>query len=328
MLIAVGLGAALLQVRWQRRALSRLVATLDEVPAPGALDAALAEAIGDRTLHIAYRLPATGRFADADGRAVSAPAFDTAVTTPLVRHGQTIAVISHHSDPAELERSLGSAARLALDNERLQADVKARMIDLAASRLRIVEAADARRRGLERDLHDGAQQSLLSLSYDLQVARSAAAADGDEQLVAILDAAMIDVRDAFAELREIAHGIFPAVLSATGVGPAVKSLADTYCETSHLEVDVDCAFDERYPFAVETAAYVVVASGLTEAARSGARSAIVRIERIDRMVRVDVGHDGARPFPMMVDVADRVGATGGRFMVDGCRISAEIPCGS
>jgi signal transduction histidine kinase len=326
MLIAVGLGVALLQVRWQRRSLSRIVAALDEVPAPGALDAALAEAVGDRTLRIAYSLPGSDRYADAKGREVPMPSAATA--TPLVRHGRTIAVISHHSDPAALERSLGSAARLALDNERLQADVKARMIDLAASRSRIVEAADARRRGLERDLHDGAQQSLLSLSYDLQVARSAAAAHGDDQLVAVLDAAIVDVREAFGELREIAHGIFPAALTATGLGPAIKSLADSYHESTDLEVTVECSLHERHPVALETAAYVVVASSLTEAAQSGARSAMVRIGRIDSMVHVDVGHDGERPFPTMVDIADRVGATGGRFVVDGCRISAEIPCGS
>jgi signal transduction histidine kinase len=327
-LIAGGLGAAFLQLRWQRRSLSRLVGTLGEAPPVGALAAALAAAVGDPTLRIAYWLPDSGRFADAAGKDIPTPSADTATATPLVRHGQTIAVVSHHSDPADIERSLGSAARLALDNERLQADVEARMIDLAASRSRIVEVADGRRRGLERDLHDGAQQSLLSLSYDLQVARSTAATDGDASLVAALDSAIVEVRAAFGELREIAQGIFPAVLTATGLGPAVKSLADSYHESTDLEVTVECSPPERYPIAVEMAAYVVVASGLAAADRCGARRATVRIGRVDRAVQVVVSHDGERPFPTMVDVADRVGATGGRLVIEGCRATAEMPCGS
>jgi signal transduction histidine kinase len=326
-LIAAGVAAALLDRERQRRSVSRIVATLDDAPPAGALEAALAEAVGDPNLRIAYWLPDLRRHADASGNEVPDPSLDTTSTvTSLVRHEDTVAVVSHRAEPAELERHLGSAARLALDNERLQAEVRARVSDLATSRSRIVEAADARRRGLERDLHDGAQQSLLGLSYDLQVARSTAAARGDHELVDLLDTAIDDVRSAFTELRDLAHGIFPAVLTVAGLGPALKTLAESYRDGTELEIDIDCAMDQRYPLATETTAYAVAASGLHAAAGCGALHVGVRVGRHGGEVGVEVAHDGTHAFPAMVDVADRVGASGGRFMVDGFRIRAEIPC--
>ena len=127
-LIAIGLAAVLLDTTRRRRSVARIVATLDEAPPVGGLDSALARALGDTSLRICYWLPAAGRYVDADGREVPDPSTDTSVTaTPLVRNGQTVAVVSHHSDPVELEQRLGSAIRLALDNERLQADMYVRM---------------------------------------------------------------------------------------------------------------------------------------------------------------------------------------------------------
>jgi signal transduction histidine kinase len=324
-LIAVGLAWPLSYARRQRRLVARIVATLDQAPPVGTLDSALAQAVGDPNLRIAYWLPAVGHYTDAHGRQVPDPTADTSVTTtPLVRDGQTVAVIAHHTDPAELERGLGSAVRLALDNERLQADVRARMHDLDQSRMRIVEAADLRRQSLEHDLHDGAQQSLLGLSYDLRLARSTVEAAGDAQLTALFDSAIDDVREAFSELRELAHGIFPAVLTAAGLCPSITSLTDT----AHLPVDVDCTLDQRYPVAVETASYMVAARGIDAATRCGAHRAAVLVARRDAGLVVEVTHDGRDVFPAMIDVADRVGAARGRFVVQGHRISAEIPCES
>jgi signal transduction histidine kinase len=235
-----------------------------------------------------------------------------------------VAVVAHHTDPAELERGLGPAVRLALDNERLQADMRVRMHELADSRARIVEAADVRRRSLERDLHDGAQQSLLGLSYDLRLARSTAEAGGDDTLTALLDSALCDVSAAFGELRDLAHGIFPAALSAAGLCPAVASLA----VSAPLPVDVDCALDERLPFAVETAGYAVVAGGLEAAISCSAKRAAVIISRRPGVLDVDLTHDGVKGSPDLVQIADRVGAVGGRLMVVTNRITAEIPCAS
>jgi signal transduction histidine kinase len=322
-LIAAGLAVTLLQTRRQRRSVARIAVTLDQAPPIGGLDQALARAVGDPTLRVAFWLPTAGRYADAHGRPVPDPAADLSGTvTPLVRDGQTVAVVTHHTDPTELERALGSAIRLALDNERLQAEVRARMNDLAESRARIVDAADERRRTIERDLHDGAQQSLLGLSYDLRLARSKVAANGDSDLAALIDSAIDELHDAFCELRDLAHGIFPAVLDAAGVGPSVQSLADT----AHISVDVDCPSDERYPDNVETAAYMVVAAGIGTAVTCAAHNAHVRVQRRSDTLMVEIAHDGAGNTLDLIHVADRVGACGGHLAVAPNFISAEIPC--
>ena len=200
------------------------------------------------------------------------------VSTSVVRNGTPVAVISHSSDAAELERVLGSDLRLALDNERLRAEVLAQMTDLRESRARIVAAGDERRRQLERNLHDGAQQSLLGLTYDLRRARAAAAANEHDDVVALCDHAVSEVGQAFAELRELAHGIFPAVLSHAGLAAAVTSVA----ETAPIPVDVDCTVTERLSADVETAVYVVVADGIDAASQAGATSATVTIGRRQR----------------------------------------------
>jgi signal transduction histidine kinase len=324
-LIAFGLAAILLEARRRRRSVGRIVATLDQAPPVGALGSALARALGDPGLQICYWLPASEQYVDAHGRRVPDPSNDAAfTTTSLVRNGQTVAVIAHHSDPAKIERGLGPAVRLALDNERLQADMLARKHELADSRARIVEAADVRRRSLERDLHDGAQQSLLGLSYDLRLARSTSAASGDHALTAVLDSAIGDVSAAFGELRDLAHGIFPAALSAAGLGAGVASLASS----SALPVDVDCALDERLPFSVETAGYAVVASGLDAAVHCCAHRASVSLCRQHDALVIDLTHDGWVDTPDLVQVADRVGAVGGRLDIAPNRITAEIPCAS
>ncbi len=324
-LIAIGLAAVLLDTTRRRRSVARIVATLDEAPPVGGLDSALARALGDTSLRICYWLPAAGRYVDADGREVPDPSTDTSVTaTPLVRNGQTVAVVSHHSDPVELEQRLGSAIRLALDNERLQADMYVRMHDLADSRARIVEAGDVRRRRLERDLHDGAQQSLLGLALDLRLARSTATASGDAALTALLDSAIGEVSEAFGELRDLAHGIFPAALIAAGLCPAVSSLAGS-CT---LRVDVHCMLGERLTLSIEAAGYAVVAGALEVAGRGSAHQASVAISRRRDALLVEVTHDGEPGAADLVHVADRVGAVGGRLEIAPNRITAEIPCAS
>jgi signal transduction histidine kinase len=179
-LLAAGLVWAAVRTRVQRRAVAQIAASLGQAPPPGFLRAALARAVGDPGLEIAYWLPDSQRHVDASGRPVAAPAAGPgrAVTT-LLRDGRRIAVVSHTAALPDLESELGAAVRLALENERLQAEVLAQLDQLRASRVRIVEAGDAERRRLERDLHDGAQQRLLALSYDLRLARAQAGTDGD-----------------------------------------------------------------------------------------------------------------------------------------------------
>ena len=147
---------------------------------------------------------------------------------------------------------VASAARLALENERLQAEARAQLEDLRSSRARIIEAGDAERRRLERDLHDGAQQRLVGLSLALRLVRRELGAD--RQLVARLDEAEAELAPAVAELRELAHGIHPAVLSDEGLAAAVEALAED-APASHRR---DCRRSGSLA-PVETAAYLVVA---------------------------------------------------------------------
>ena len=189
----------------------------------------------------------------------------------------------------DLAREIGSAARLAVDNERLQAELLARLHDLQASRTRIVETGDGVRRLLERNLHDGAQQRLLALAYDLRVARSAAQAAGEDELAVALEGAQDEAQAALEELRELAHGIFPAILTEAGLGPALWGLVDQ----APFPVELTEPGGERYSPAVETAAYVVADDAIADASRRDATHALVRVERSGTNLVVEIEDDGS-----------------------------------
>ena len=173
--LAVGLAWSVLAARRTTARVARLAAELGDAPSPGSLRTALAETVGDPDLEVAYWLADSGRYVDAAGRTIELPVpGEGRMQTPIVRAGRPVALLLHDQgalDPAELEAGVGPAARLAIENERLQAEALAQLGDLRASRARIVETGDAARRRLERDLHDGAQQRLLALVYDLRLAR-------------------------------------------------------------------------------------------------------------------------------------------------------------
>jgi signal transduction histidine kinase len=242
--------------------------------------------------------------------------------TSLVRDGRRIALVAHVAGVAELEHEIGAAVRLALENERLQAEVLAQLHDLRVSRARIVETGDAERRRLERDLHDGAQQRLLALSFDLRVARAAAGGEGDAETAARLDEATGEAQTALVELRELAHGIHPAILTEAGLTPALATLADE----APLAVEVGDTPGERYPAPVETTAYVVVAEAIDDAARRGADYAAVSAACRDKHLVVEVEDDGSERTASLIHLADRVGAVGGRLHVEPTKLRAEIPC--
>ena len=141
------------------------------------------------------------------------------------------------------------------------------------ARARIVETGDAERRRLERDLHDGAQQRLLALSYDLRIALAAAKADGDRRTASLLLDALRQSQAALDDLRELAHGIYPAILVEAGLGPALETLADA----APIAVEIHDVVEERYPAAVEAAAYLVVAEAIDDAAAHHAPGRAVRV---------------------------------------------------
>ena len=193
---------------------------------PGGLRDGLAEALADPDLELAYPI-GEGRYADVRGRPVDLALLEDRAATPLVREGRPVALILHRADlldNPELIEEVASAARLALENERLQAEARAQLEDLRSSRARIIEAGDAERRRLERDLHDGAQQRLVGLSLALRLVRGGLGAD--HELVARIDEAGAELGKAVVELRELAHGIHPAVLSDEGLAAAVEALAE------------------------------------------------------------------------------------------------------
>jgi signal transduction histidine kinase len=324
MLLAAGLVWTTVHTRIQRRAVARIATNLGQVPPPGSLQTALAQAVSDPELQITYWLPDAEHYVDATGQPVPEPVASPgrAITT-LVRDGRRIAVVSHTAALPDLERELGAAVRLALENERLQAEALAQLDQLRASRVRIVETGDSERRRLERDLHDGAQQRLLALSYDLRLARAQAEADGDAPTGSLLTEATGQAQAALGELRDLAHGIYPAILAEAGLGPALASLADA----APLPVELRDAAQGRYPVAVETATYLLVAEALDDAAGRDASHATISVARDGGRLVVTVEDDGTDRSSPMVHLADRVGALDGRLAVGPTRLRAELPCG-
>ena len=296
----------------------------------------LAESLGDRTLSIAYWLPDRRTFVDEAGRPVDLPEQDSGrAWTAVERDGVRVAAIVHDAaldTGPELVQAAAAAAALALDNERLKADLRARVEELRVSRVRIVEAADAARRRLERDLHDGAQQQLVSLALDLRLLKSRVRDTDAEPLV---DGLAEKLAVALAELRELARGIHPAILTDRGLGPAIEALANRV----PVSVEHEVVVDEHVSGAIEAAAYFVVAEALTNVVKySGAGKARVSVRRDRDAVIVLVDDDGVGGARIgagtgLRGLQDRLAALDGTLSVDspaggGTRLRARIPCGA
>jgi signal transduction histidine kinase len=323
--VAVGLIAALMRVRATRRAVGRLAEDLGEAPAPGTLESAMSQAVGDASLRVAYRLSGSGDYVDRDGRRVDITPRAGRAVTPIVRGEAPVAVVIRDPDALEdavVADAIGAAARLAVDNERLAAEARARLVELRASRARIVATADAERRRLERDLHDGAQQQLLALSYDLRLAWASAVAAADGELAADLEAALQEADAALGELRELAHGIYPAVLEESGLEAALRTLA----EVAPLPVELDLSAHGRTAAAVERAAYVTVAEAVADAAARHATYVRVEVSRANGSLNVKVRDNGEARSAELPQVADRLGALQGMLELQPTAVEAEIPC--
>ena len=321
-LVALALGVSWEWVRGRRTrsALARLVVELAASPPPGGLGAALADALGDASLKLLYPL-ADGRRVDAHGHHSELGQGQT--VTPLVRGGQPVALLAHRPgllDDLGLVEQIAATARLALDNEQLHAQARAQLEDLRASRARIVERGDAERRRLERDLHDGAQQHLVSLALSLRLARLGGTTQND---AAALEDAEAEIRQALAELRRLAHGLYPAALTEEGLGAALEALA----EQTLGPLVLGRLPQERFDPKVEAAAYFVVAETLK---RTRPQRAAVDTTRADGRLVVEVQTD-QQPPEELTDLEDRVGALDGRLLVQaapggGTRIRVELPC--
>jgi signal transduction histidine kinase len=324
-----------LRARLARSAVGDLFVELRRDPAPAELEQALARALGDPSLTLAYWLPEFGAYADPDGRAVTLPVPSEArALTFIKRDGVRVAALVH--DPAldeepELLDSVAAALSMSLENAHLHVELRAQLEELRGSRARIVESAQGERQRLERNLHDGAQQRLVALSLDLGLLEEQLA--GDRSAMKRVHEARREVRASLDELREIARGIHPAVVTGHGLAVALEQLAARAAVPVRLKVDVPGRVSE----AVEVASYYVVAESLTNVSRyAQASKATVDVSRSKGFVLVEVTDDGIGGADTergsgLRGLADRVEALGGRLRVwsptgGGTRVQAEIPC--
>jgi signal transduction histidine kinase len=316
---AGAIGLEHLLARRSRRRIAAVVADLLAAPASGGLRDALAAMLGDPGLRLAYPL-ASGALVDAAGRPLELSQTNGRSATSIVRDGRVVAVVEHRSDVLDDPRlvdEVAAAARLGLEHERLQAASRAQLAELREARGRIVEAGDNARRRLERDLHDGAQQRLLALSLTLRLLHEA-----DARSAAAIEDAILEVREALAELRAISHGLFPALLGDEGLAAAIAGLA----EGSTVPVTLASLPPGRMNRRAEMAAYHVVA----EAVRAATGPVHVDVAATDQLLRVAVeGVD--LPADVLLEVADRVGAADGEVAVERSAggpafLRATIPC--
>jgi signal transduction histidine kinase len=311
--------AGLARSRLDRIAVGDLVVELGEAPLPEQLRDGLARAIHDPSLEIAYFLK-NGRWVDVEGRDTELPAPASGRSATLVRRaGLPVAALVHDSSVAEeggLVEAVAAAAGLALENERLHADLRARLEDLAESRARIVETGDAERRRLERDLHDGAQQRFVAVAVRLESARRLVTASPAEAENA-LDVARTELREAIDELRGLARGIHPWTLSRRGLGAALRELARR--SVIPLQVDIDSI--PRLPSSVEAAAYFIAAEAVANATKHSHATHISISAHVEenalRLYIADDGIGGAKDISGsgIQGIRDRAEATGGRLTV-------------
>jgi signal transduction histidine kinase len=335
LVLPIGFLVGILRTRMARSAVADLVVDLGSDPTPGRLGEALANALGDPTLEVGYWSSSASGYVDAAGIPLAMPvASDERGVTFLERDGAPLAAIVH--DPALLDdpglvAAVTSALRLAVENERLQEEVEAQLDEVRASRVRLVEAGDAERQRIERDLHDGAQQRLVALTLALRLARTRAGQDIDPELAASLDEASAEARAALTELRELAHGIHPQVLTGSGLGPAIESLA----ARSPIGVSVEVE-PGRFPSAIEGAVYFAVAEALTNVAKyAQAGHALVRSGWSAGTLTVEITDDGIGGADVgrgsgLRGLADRLAALDGSLEVvspqgGGTRILGRIP---
>ena len=324
----------LLHARLARSALADLVVELRRELAPPDLRNALSRTLRDPSLELAYWLPEYHTYADVDGQPVDLRELGHGRTTTVIESkGKRVAALLHDpslDDEPELLSGVTAAAGIAVENARLQAELRARLKELRGSRARVIEAGQKERQRLERNLHDGAQQRLIALSLQLSLLEKRV--PGDARVRAELKAARQEIARSLDELRDVARGIHPAVLSGHGLAVAVESLAARAPLPVRLHVEVG-----RLPEPVEVSAYYVVSESLANVAKHAqARIADVSLARTPTGLLVEVVDDGVGGADTergsgLRGLADRVEALGGRLRVwtphgGGTRVRAEIPC--
>ncbi len=333
--VPIALVDGLLRARFAHAGVGDLMVELERTP-PQRLGDALARALKDRTLEIAFWLPQSREYVDTNGCTVHLPTDGGRAVTKLDNDGAPVAALIHDpsllDDPTLIDAA-GAAARISLENARLHAETRAQLAQVQQSRARIVTAADEERRRIERDIHDGAQQRLVALGLQLRTAQRVRGA-ADPELDRLLDATVKELQVAVNELRELARGVHPAVLTEDGLGAALESLV----ARTPFPVTLS-TFDERVPAPVEATAYFVASEALANVTKHAqASKASVTAARRDGTVEIVVEDDGiggarADGGSGLRGLADRIEALGGRLTIEspaggGTRIVGEIPCAS
>jgi signal transduction histidine kinase len=313
-----------------------LLLRLESVSPSGIRDE-LARALKDPTLEVLFWLPEQNTYVDVHGLPVELPAEGPARAVTMLEHdGEPLAAVVHDpilSHEPGLVDVAAAAARLALENARLHAEVQAQLAKVKESRARIVAAADEQRRRIERDLHDGAQQRLVALALELKSAERRMGGQADPELERLLADAAEEVQVAVEELRELAGGIHPGILTQGGLAVALDALAGK----TPVPVTVDAKLERLRP-EIEATAYFVAAEALTNVAKHArASSAAITATSENGKLVIEIVDDGvggaaADGGSGLRGLADRVEAQGGRLMVEsvpgnGTRIVGEIPCG-
>jgi signal transduction histidine kinase len=318
-------------------ALHRMTGFLDDLragrAAPEGVEALLRELVSDPTLELHFFLPESQLYVDAQGMPVADAPHDRRECVPIERGGQPLGQVLHSMtsrEHAALLRQLVEAGGLAIEIARLRVELRRRLAEVQASRTRIVAAADAERRRIERDLHDGAQQRLVSIGLALRHAQHALGPVAPEVSQA-LEGAVAEITLAIDELRELARGLRPAQLDA-GLGSALRDLASR----APLPVEVRTSGPRATPD-IETAAYFTACEGLTNAVRHAhATKVVLSAARHNGALVVSVVDNGvggasARAGSGLTGLVDRVAAQGGTLRIrseagTGTTITAEFPC--
>jgi signal transduction histidine kinase len=336
--LPVGFLVGLLRARLAYAHLGTFATELSAPVVPGRVRAVLAAMLHDPDLELHYWSPSASSYVDLEGNPTSPePAAPGRATSRIDGESGPLALLvvdrAVLEEPA-LVNAAGAMARLALENERLQAEVRSQLVHLRSASARLVEAGQEARRRIERDLHDGAQQRLVALSMTLGLARDRLVSGEDSEVRSYLERANCDLREAITELRDLARGIHPVLLSQEGLASALQALA----ERAALPVVVS-APATRFGERIESTAYFLVSEAVTNAARySHAGRVQVTVRQTADQVTVEVaddgvgGADGSRVGTGLQGMRDRVTALGGQMIVTsppggGTRIVARLPCG-
>jgi signal transduction histidine kinase len=336
--LPIGILIGLLRSGLDMTSVASLVVKLSKGLLPDQLQPALARALHDPSLEIVYWVPTLDSFADLGGRRIDLPAPDSERAASVLE-GETSPVAALVYDASllgepELVETAAAAVRMALQNAGLQVQLRAQLEEVRQSRARLVETALSERRRVERDLHDGAQQQLVTLLLSLQATKAEATRHSDPETAALVEANITALKQALSELRELARGIHPSILTEAGLVPAIRSLA----ERSPLPVEVKGDVGEgRLAPQLEATLYFVAAEAITNAVKhSNGKHICLAMERLPGAVTMDVSDDGDGGADLsngtgLRGLSDRVAAVGGRLQVQsnhggGTRIHSEIPC--